>query len=133
MPTWKKEKCAAKPISACKKKESGNIKSFRALEKAINYEIERQAKLLDDGEKILQETRGWNDDQNKTISQRIKETSADYRYFPEPDIPSFRISSTRKKDLWNNTISAKIPPNFWSVIRIWPTTRKMLFRNFGRG
>ncbi|OGF25377.1 glutaminyl-tRNA synthase (glutamine-hydrolyzing) subunit B [Candidatus Falkowbacteria bacterium RIFOXYB2_FULL_34_18] len=100
---WKyKGNCEIVPIGDYKlnkKTEVKNINSFRALEKAINYEIERQAKLLDDGEKILQETRGWNDDQNKTISQRIKETSADYRYFPEPDIPSFRISSTKIEEI----------------------------------
>jgi aspartyl-tRNA(Asn)/glutamyl-tRNA(Gln) amidotransferase subunit B len=68
-----------------------NINSFRAIEKAINYEIDRQEKALQAGEILKQQTRGWNEDKGKTILQREKETSADYRYFPEPDIPTLNI------------------------------------------
>ena len=74
------------------KVEVKNINSFRAVEKAIIYETKRQIEALETGEALVQETRGWNEDRAKTISQRIKETSADYRYFPEPDIPPLVIS-----------------------------------------
>lgn len=67
--------------------ELKNLNSFRNAERALTYEIARQIELLEKGEEIIQETRGWNDAKGITVSQRGKEHAHDYRYFPEPDLP----------------------------------------------
>lgn len=72
--------------------EIKNLNSFRSIERAVEYEYLRQKKLLDAGEKVIQETRGWSDATGKTTSQRSKEEAQDYRYMPEPDLPPLNLS-----------------------------------------
>lgn len=72
--------------------EVKNLNSFRSVERAVEYEISRQSKILDDGGKVIQETLGWNDATGKTTGQRSKEEAKDYRYMPEPDLPPIHLS-----------------------------------------
>ncbi len=94
-------------ISISKSRELGvkvevkNLNSFRAVEEAIDYEIKRQEESLEKGDKIIQETRGWNDAKKMTVSQRTKEEAHDYRYFPEPDLPPLDISAFDAEKLKN--------------------------------
>jgi aspartyl-tRNA(Asn)/glutamyl-tRNA(Gln) amidotransferase subunit B len=73
------------------KTELKNINSFRALHRAILYEVERQTKLIESGGTVVQETRGWSEAEQRTFSQRSKEFAEDYRYFPEPDLPPLEL------------------------------------------
>jgi aspartyl-tRNA(Asn)/glutamyl-tRNA(Gln) amidotransferase subunit B len=90
------------------KVEVKNINSINAAGRAVEYEILRQTEALEAGEKIVQETRGWDENKGKTISQRIKEGSADYRYFPEPDLPPIHLTDEAIEDL-----RAKLPELPW--------------------
>ncbi len=79
--------------------EIKNLNSFRAVEKAVEYEIDRQIALLQKGEKIVQETRGWDDVKQRTFSQRSKEDAHDYRYFPDPDLPPVQLDQAHIDDV----------------------------------
>ena len=84
--------------------EVKNMNSFRAVERAIAFEIERQAAILDAGEALVQETRGWSEERGETYRMRVKETSEDYRYFPEPDLPPLHLD-----DAWLRHVRASLP------------------------
>jgi aspartyl-tRNA(Asn)/glutamyl-tRNA(Gln) amidotransferase subunit B len=86
------------------KVEVKNMNSFRAIHRAIGYEIERQTEVLEAGGRLVQETRGWNDARGVTVSQRSKEFAEDYRYFPEPDLPPLEISPQ-----WVEEIRSSLP------------------------
>jgi aspartyl-tRNA(Asn)/glutamyl-tRNA(Gln) amidotransferase subunit B len=86
------------------KVEVKNLNSFRSLEHAMEFEIARQAEALDTGERLVQETRGWDEAAARTISQRSKEEANDYRYFPEPDLPPLRPDPT-----WVAELRAALP------------------------
>jgi aspartyl-tRNA(Asn)/glutamyl-tRNA(Gln) amidotransferase subunit B len=84
--------------------EVKNMNSFRSVERAIDFEIERQARALDAGQALVQETRGWDDDRGLTYTMRLKEESEDYRYFPEPDLPPLRTDPA-----WLEEIRGSLP------------------------
>jgi aspartyl-tRNA(Asn)/glutamyl-tRNA(Gln) amidotransferase subunit B len=90
--------------------ETKNLNSFKSVEKAVEYEIKRQISLLDKGENIVQETRGWLDDQQKTVSQRTKEDAHDYRYFPDPDLPPLIITDAEIDEIKENM--PKMPADY---------------------
>ena len=84
------------------KAEIKNMNSLRAVFMALNHEQERQKKVLDSGERVIQETRGWSEERSATYSQRNKEEAHDYRYFPEPDLPPLVIEDSWIEELRNN-------------------------------
>jgi len=94
------------------KVEVKNLNSFKAVEKAIEYEIERQAEVLERGESVVQETRGWDDKKGETFSQRQKEESHDYRYFPEPDILKLKLSEL--SEFAEETLEKELPELPWA-------------------
>ncbi len=84
--------------------EIKNLNSFRALTRAIAYEVERQIQIYESGGMVIQETLGWDDVRGVTTSQRSKEEAHDYRYFPEPDLPPLQLS-----DAWIESIRSQLP------------------------
>jgi aspartyl-tRNA(Asn)/glutamyl-tRNA(Gln) amidotransferase subunit B len=96
--------------------EVKNMNSFRSVERAIAFEIERQAAALDAGETLTQDTRGWDEDRAETYVMRSKEDSHDYRYFPEPDLPPLRVDPA-----WLDGIRARLPE--------LPAARRDRYRN----
>ena len=81
------------------KTELKNINSFRALHRAIEFEVKRQIEVLESGGTVVQETRGWSEAEQRTFSQRSKEFAEDYRYFPEPDLPPLELDRVWIEDL----------------------------------
>jgi aspartyl-tRNA(Asn)/glutamyl-tRNA(Gln) amidotransferase subunit B len=84
--------------------EVKNMNSFRSVERAIGFEIERQAAAIDAGETLTQDTRGWDENRGTTYVMRSKEDSHDYRYFPEPDLPPLHVEAA-----WLDEIRGKLP------------------------
>lgn len=117
--TWTYEgNCKITPVDGAKlnpKVELKNINSFKAVEKAIEYEIKRQIAAIESGEQLVQETRGWNEDRGVSVSQRTKEEAQEYRYFPDPDIAPIEIDS-----VWLERIRAKLVE--------LPSAKKLRFR-----
>ncbi|MFA6094608.1 MAG: Asp-tRNA(Asn)/Glu-tRNA(Gln) amidotransferase subunit GatB [Candidatus Paceibacterota bacterium] len=93
------------------KVEVKNLNSFKALEKAVAYEIDRQISVIESGGKVVQETRGWDDGKETTFSQRAKENSHDYRYYPDPDLPKLRLSEL--PDFSKETLNKQMPELPW--------------------
>jgi aspartyl-tRNA(Asn)/glutamyl-tRNA(Gln) amidotransferase subunit B len=103
------------------KVEVKNLNSFKSVEGAITYEITRQAKLLDEGGQVQPETRGWDENKQRTFSQRSKETAKDYRYFPDPDIPKIDV---KKQSSFEKSRLAEIMPAL-------PSEKRKTYLNLG--
>ncbi len=86
------------------KVEVKNMNSFKAVYRALGYEVKRQRRAVEEGRRLVQETRGWVEEKGKTVSQRSKEYAHDYRYFPEPDLPPLVISQD-----WVEEIRSRLP------------------------
>jgi aspartyl-tRNA(Asn)/glutamyl-tRNA(Gln) amidotransferase subunit B len=93
------------------KVEVKNLNSFRSVERAIEFEVARQIALIESGGKVVQETRGWDEGKEETFHQRFKEGSADYRYFPEPDLP--KLLRSEVPELSDEALKASLPELPW--------------------
>lgn len=93
------------------KVEVKNLNSFRSVERAIAFEVARQTALIESGGKVVQETRGWDESKQVTFHQRFKEGSADYRYFPEPDLPKLFLSEI--PEFSSEALRASMPELPW--------------------
>lgn len=103
------------------KVEVKNLNSFKVMEAAIEYEVKRQAEVLEKGEQVIQETRGWDENKGKTFSQRSKEQAEEYRYFPDPDIPKMDVS---KIDAFDISRIKEITPKL-------PSEKRIFYKNLG--
>jgi aspartyl-tRNA(Asn)/glutamyl-tRNA(Gln) amidotransferase subunit B len=103
------------------KVEVKNLNSFRSVEKAIEFEVDRQITALEAGKKLIQETRGWDESRQVTFSQRTKESSEDYRYLPDPDLPKLRVSSIA--ELSREALNAELP--------VLPWEKRVEYQNLG--
>ena len=103
------------------KVEVKNLNSFKSVEGAIEFEIKRQIDALERGEKLVQETRGWDEAKGKTFSQRVKESANDYRYFPDPDLP--KLDLTKSEALSVSRIQEMMP--------ILPEEKRLKYKNLG--
>lgn len=117
------------------KVEIKNLNSFKAVERAIGYEVARQVSLLEKGEKVQQQTRGWDENKQETFLQRIKEDSHDYRYFPEPDLPKVFISKVADFD--TRDIKQSLPELPWekreryiNILKLKPEQSDILVENY---
>ena len=102
-----------------KRAEVKNLNSFRSVERAAEYEFQRQVARLEKGEEIVQETRGWNDDAQTTFSQRSKEDAQDYRYMPDPDIPPIVLTQEEIDKIQSEV--PKLPSEYrrdWSEFKL---------------
>ncbi len=103
------------------KVEVKNLNSFRSVEAAIEFEIARQIELLEQGGVVSQETRGWDENNNRTFTQRSKETAKDYRYFPDPDIP--KIDTSKHEAFAAHRLAEKMPK--------LPENKRLEYKNLG--
>jgi aspartyl-tRNA(Asn)/glutamyl-tRNA(Gln) amidotransferase subunit B len=100
------------------KVEIKNLNSIKAAADCVDYEIKRQSEILEEGEKVKQETRGWDENKKRTFSQRSKEESHDYRYFPEPDLPPVHLTDAQIEEIR-------------SVVPELPQQRRSRFKEYG--
>ncbi len=98
-----------------KRAEVKNLNSFRSVERAAEYEFRRQVEILERGEKVVQETRGWDDNKQKTSSQRSKEDAQDYRYMPDADIPPIVLSDAEIADIQADM--SRLPGEWRTILR----------------
>ena len=103
------------------KVEVKNLNSFKSVENAIDFEIKRHIQALENGEKLIQETRGWDEAKGKTFSQRVKESANDYRYFPDPDLP--KLDLTKSEELSLSRIKEEMPE--------LPSQKREKYKNLG--
>ena len=99
------------------KVEVKNLNSFKSVEGAIAFEVKRQIELLEGGGEVVQETRGWDEVNLRTFTQRVKETAKDYRYFPDPDIPKILINESLLPEI---------------IVKL-PNEKRVIYQNLGLG